>query len=119
MAVTLAFYRRLGLDLPADADGAPHAEVDLGGGVRLMFDTEEVARSLHPGWTAPSGDARAALAFRCADAAEVDAVHADLLAAGAPSALDPFDAPWGQRYASVTDPDGGGVDLYAPLSTNG
>lgn len=118
MAASLAFYRRLGLDLPADADGAPHAEADLGG-MRLMFDTEDVARSLHPDWTPPSGESRTALAFRCADPAEVDATHAALVAAGAPSTLAPFDAPWGQRYASVADPDGGGVDLYAPLAGAG
>jgi len=29
MAATLAFYRRLGLDIPAAADTAPHAEVVL------------------------------------------------------------------------------------------
>ena len=32
MAATLAFYRRLGLDIPADADSEPHAEVPLPGG---------------------------------------------------------------------------------------
>lgn len=26
---SLAFYRRLGLDIPADADAAPHVEVTL------------------------------------------------------------------------------------------
>lgn len=114
MAASLAFYRRLGLALPAEADDAPHAEADLGGGVRLMFDTEDVARSLHPDWTPPAGPGRAGLAFRCGDPAEVDATHDALVAAGSPSALAPFDAPWGQRYASVADPDGGAVDLYAP-----
>jgi uncharacterized glyoxalase superfamily protein PhnB len=42
-------------------------------------------------------------------------MHAKLTAAGYHSELDPFDAPWGQRYASMNDPDGNGVDLYAPL----
>ncbi|MGB5655838.1 MAG: glyoxalase, partial [Acidimicrobiia bacterium] len=27
----------------------------------------------------------------------------------------PFDAFWGQRYATVLDPDGNGVDLFAPI----
>jgi len=35
MAVTLAFYRRLGLDIPPEADDQPHAEAELGGGLRL------------------------------------------------------------------------------------
>ena len=29
---------------------------------------------------------------------------------------EPFDAPWGQRYATVVDPDGYRVDLFCPLS---
>lgn len=33
-----------------------------------------------------------------------------------PSDVVPFDAPWGQRYATVLDPDGNGVDLFAPLA---
>jgi len=28
---------------------------------------------------------------------------------------EPWDAPWGQRYATVLDPDGNAVDLYCPL----
>ena len=28
--------------------------------------------------------------------------------------LEPFDAFWGQRYATVLDPDGNAVDLFAP-----
>lgn len=112
MAATLAFYRRLGVEVP-DGD-APHVEADLGGGMRLMFDTEDVVRSLDPGWTPPTGGGRVGLAFRLPDPASVDALHADMVAAGHHSELEPFDAPWGQRYASLQDPDGTGVDLYAP-----
>jgi uncharacterized glyoxalase superfamily protein PhnB len=35
--------------------------------------------------------------------------------AGHSVALAPFDAPWGQRYATVLDPDGTSVDLFASL----
>ena len=116
MAKALAFYRRLGLEVPAAADGEPHVEVGLPGGVRLLFDTEEVIRSFHPGWTAVRGG-RINLVFALPDPAAVDALHADLVAAGHPSELDPFDAFWGQRYAVVLDPDGNGVDLFAPLAS--
>ena len=53
MPRALAFYRRLGLDLPAEADDAPHVEVALPGGVRLAFDTYDTIRSFDPGWTVP------------------------------------------------------------------
>ncbi len=115
MARTLAFYRRLGLDVPADADSAPHVEVALPGGLRLLFDTEDTIRSFMPDFTPPRGEGRIGLAFAVADPAGVDALHADLLAAGHRSELAPFDAFWGQRYATVLDPDGNSEDLFAPL----
>ena len=115
MAASLAFYRRLGLDLPADADHQPHVEATLPGGHRMAWDTHDTVRSFDPSFTPPSGDHGVGLAFACDDPAEVDATHAALVAAGATSHLVPWDAVWGQRYASVLDPDGNGVDLFAPL----
>ena len=117
MATTLAFYRTLGLDLPDEMDKEQHAEAALAGGIRLMFDTHELITSFDPGHTPPPGGGTSSLAFLCADAAEVDRVHATMVAAGHASHLDPFDAPWGQRYATLNDPDGNGVDLFAPLTT--
>ena len=115
MARALAFYRRLGLDLPSDADTQPHVELTLPGGLRLAFDTEDTIRSFDPSWTPPSGSPRTALAFACDSPAEVDKVYSDLVEAGHHGHLEPWDAFWGQRYAAVTDPDGNHVDLFAPL----
>ena len=113
LARSLAFYRALGLDIPADADGAPHVEVDLGGGIRLMFDPVATVRSFDPTWTPPTGSPRVGLAFRCADRTAVDATYDRLLELGATSHKSTWDAEWGQRYAMLRDPDGNGVDLYA------
>ncbi|MDX1885552.1 VOC family protein [Mycolicibacterium sp. 120270] len=114
MQRTLDFYRLLGLDIP-DADG-PHVEVELPGGNRLAFDDEEIIAGMHPGWTPPSQQGRVALAFRVAEPAQVDALFEMLTGAGHPGTLKPFDAPWGQRYATVSDPDGTSIDLFCPLS---
>jgi len=114
MAATLAFYRELGLDIPAEADTAPHAEAALPGGLRLMWDTEETIRSFDPAYRRAEGQSHA-LAARCDSPAEVDATVARLAALGHRVAREPWDAPWGQRYATVEDPDGYGVDLYAAL----
>lgn len=116
MARSLAFYRRLGLPVPAGADTLPHVEVDLGGGVRLAWDTDEVVRSYDPDWRGDGAAGRVGLAFACGSPAEVDAVYAELTGAGYPGLLAPGDAEWGQRYAVVRDPDGNSVDLYAPLA---
>ncbi|MFI5936788.1 VOC family protein [Actinoplanes sp. NPDC051494] len=106
MGKTLAFYRRLGLDIPAGADGAPHAEAEVPGHGKLMWDTG------HP---VPPGPGRINLAFACESPAEVDATYAGMVGAGYASEREPWDAPWGQRYAVILDPDGNGVDLFAPL----
>ncbi|WP_406302421.1 VOC family protein [Streptomyces sp. NBC_00885] len=113
MAASLAFYRRLGLDIPADADSAPHVEATLPGGLRVLWDTEEVIRSFDPGWTRPTGGERLGLAFHCDSPAEVDSVYAELTAAGYRGHLKPWDSDWGQRYALVLDPDGCAVSLFS------
>lgn len=113
MSRTLAFYRRLGLDVDPGVEG-PHVDVDLGG-LRLAFDTVEVIRSFDPSWTPPSGGHASALAFACDSPAEVDETYAALVAEGHQGHLPPWDAVWGMRYAVVRDPDGRPVDLFAPL----
>ncbi|GGQ03727.1 glyoxalase [Streptomyces griseomycini] len=119
MAASVAFYRRLGLAFPEGAEKQGHTEAELPGGLRLMLDTEETVRSFRPGWEPPSGGGRTSLALRCDGPAEVDALFAELLDAGCRSELEPWDAVWGQRYAVVLDPDGNGVDLFAPLAAGG
>jgi len=114
MGAALTFYRRLGLDIPAGQDAEPHVEVVLPGGMRLAWDTVEVIRSFDPGWTPATGH-RVAIGFLCDSPAEVDAAYADLTGAGYEGYKEPFDAFWGQRYATVHDPDGNAVDLFAAL----
>ncbi len=114
MARSLAFYRRLGLDIPVQADSEPHVEVSLPGGLKLAFDTSETIRSFDPSWAPPAGSPRMALAFGCDAPAEVDKLYGDLVAAGYEGHKKPWDAFWGMRYAIVHDPDGNGVDLFCP-----
>ncbi|WP_330281905.1 VOC family protein [Streptomyces sp. NBC_00588] len=116
MAASVAFYRRLGLAFPEGAESEPHCEAGLPGGLRLLLDTEATVRSFHTGWRPPTGGYRTGLAFRCDSPAEVDATYAELVEAGHHGELKPWDAFWGQRYAVVHDPDGNGVDLFAPLA---
>jgi catechol 2,3-dioxygenase-like lactoylglutathione lyase family enzyme len=115
MAASLAFYRRLGLDIAPEADTEPHVDVDLGG-IHLAFDTRETILSFNSTWTPPAGGHGMALAFACESPGEVDSAYAELTGAGATGALEPWDAFWGMRYAIVHDPDGNPVDLFAPLA---
>ena len=115
MAASLAFYRRLGLDLPPEADNEPHVDLALPSGLRLAWDTVATIQSFEPDWTPPQGGPRIALAFRCDSPAEVDRTYAELTEAGYEGHKKPWDAFWGMRYAVVHDPDGTPVDLFAVL----
>ena len=114
IAESCRFYRTLGLDVPEPPAGEDHFDLELPSGLRLMWDTETLIKQLDPEWQRSQGHALA-LAFECADAAEVNATYARLLEAGFGGKKEPYDAFWGQRYANVIDPDGNVVDLFAAL----
>ena len=112
---TRRFYRHLGLAIPEDPEGHGHADVQLAGGLRLMFDTVETIKSFDSSWSRGDGAPTASLAFSFGTPAEVDAKYQELLEAGGGEHLAPWDAFWGMRYAVLRDPDGNGIDLYAQL----
>lgn len=115
MAAALAFYRLLGMEIPAEADEEQHVEVTLPGGLRVAWDTRELMQSIHEGWPEPEGH-RMLLAFLCDSPAEVDALYERVVEAGYEGHRPPWDAFWGQRYGVVVDPDGNLIDLFAPLA---
>jgi len=116
MAKTLSFYRLLGLEFPEDADAGGHVETVLPGGIRLMFDSEDVMRSFNEGWSPPARPGPMSFAFLCDRSDDVDVTFERLVGHGCEAVVAPFDAFWGQRYATVHDPDGNAVDLFAPLA---
>ena len=50
---------------------------------------------------------------------DVDAMHRRLVDAGLNSTTTPQDAPWGERYFHVTDPDGHELSFARPLGGRG
>jgi uncharacterized glyoxalase superfamily protein PhnB len=114
MKEAVRFYRLLGVDVPDAVDD--HLDATLPSGIRLMFDTLELAKQLDPDWVEPKGH-RMGLAFECSSPSDVDATHARIMKAGFRSKKGPWDAFWGQRYAQVIDPDDNVVDLFAQLPT--
>jgi uncharacterized glyoxalase superfamily protein PhnB len=113
IAESVRFYRLLGLDVP-EPDGGPHHQVELPGGIRLMWDTVELMQQLDPNREELQGQ-RMALAFECESPDDVNATYARIVEAGYEGRKEPYDAFWGQRYANVADPDGNVVDLFAAL----
>lgn len=113
MARSLAFYRMLGLAIPASDDAEGHVEWEGPGGLRIMFDSTSVVHSYDPDWQPPVGGPAMSLAFDCGTPEEVDQLAAEIAQAGFTVHREPWDAFWGQRYATVLDPDGNRIDLFA------
>jgi catechol 2,3-dioxygenase-like lactoylglutathione lyase family enzyme len=113
MGRSIAFYRELGIDFPEEV--GEHVEATLPGGMRIALDAEETIRSFDPDWRPAAGGPQIGLAFRLDSPADVDAAYERLVSLGHEGHKEPWDAPWGMRYALVRDPDGNGVDLFSPL----
>ena len=116
MAASVEFYRRLGVAVPADLDGAgDHAQLRMPSGFSLELDTAESARIWHAGWRADPGSVRIVIGFALPTREAVDERYGELTAAGYAGRQPPFDAFWGARYAIVADPDGNDVGLMSPI----
>src|SRR4051812_8501133 len=113
MAKARRFYGMLGLDIPENDED--HVEALGPGGIRIMFDKLDFIKRIDPEWVTPVGQ-RVGLAFKCDSPDEVDTMFAKIVRAGLRTKdTAPYDAFWGQRYASVFDADGNTVDLFADL----
>ncbi len=112
LARAVSSYSLLGFSFPPVDDGEEHVE-STNAGARLMIDSAELITGLlgeppRPGNTS-------ALAVLLPAPGQVDGLVNRVAAAGHTVVTAAFDAPWGQRYATVADPDGHRVDLYALL----
>jgi predicted lactoylglutathione lyase len=104
MAASLAFYRRLGLEIPADEDAKRFVEHRMKSGVTLFWDTVWTDR--HDPDHRPVGRGYGILLeFFLTDADAVDAKYAELTAAGYHGRLTPQQTE-GPYAAMVDDPDG-------------
>jgi len=114
MGKSLAFYRTLGLDAPTDKDDEVQVEIATPGATTIGLIAELMMRKTDPDWVTPVGQG-VTFACQCDSPAEVDSIFATVTAAGYAGKTAPWDAFWGQRYASLLDPDGNRIDLFAPL----
>ena len=111
MARTLAFYRRLGWSIATPTPD--HAVAHLANGLSVEFDTREFVRVWDSEYQGGSGGTTV-IGIGVRSRAAVDALYADLVAAGHHGRQPPYDAFWGSRYAIVEDPDGNPVGLMSP-----
>jgi catechol 2,3-dioxygenase-like lactoylglutathione lyase family enzyme len=120
MAATIAFYRRLGLDIPQDsvwlASGVGHhVTVKMPNGFNLDFDSEAMTKAYDAAWKPGLGGN--AIIFHVPSREAIDEIYADMTSAGYHGHLAPFDAFWGARYAVIDDPDRNHVGIMSPMDT--
>jgi catechol 2,3-dioxygenase-like lactoylglutathione lyase family enzyme len=113
MQATVAFYRRLGLPVEAEA-GAQHVALHLPNGLLIEWDSTEFVPQWDSGWSGRAGGSTV-LGFAVPSRQAVDEIYADLTGAGYRGHQKPYDAFWGARYAIVEDPDGNAVGLMSPI----
>jgi predicted lactoylglutathione lyase len=104
MSASLAFYRKLGLEIPAEDDEKRFAMHRMESGVTLFWDTV-FANTYDPAFQRPQGGYRVMLEFFLADKVAVDAKYAELTGLGYHGRSAPVQTN-GPYAAMVDDPDG-------------
>jgi len=118
---SIAFYRRLGLDIPdrqvwRTATGVHHVSAE-DAGIDFDLDSTAFAQRWNSGWRGRKDLAgRVVVGLHVASREEVDRLYGEMTAAGHRGLQEPCDAFWGARYAIVEDPDGIAVGLMSPKS---
>jgi catechol 2,3-dioxygenase-like lactoylglutathione lyase family enzyme len=122
---SIAFYRRLGLEIPDGAiwrtpTGAHHVGAGAPPGdqaIDLDLDSTAFAPFWNSGWKGRSDLAgRVVVGFGVPTRGDVDDIFRDMTGAGYRGLCEPYDAFWGARYAILEDPDGVAVGLMSPVS---
>lgn len=125
MDASLAFYRRLGVEIPDAAvwrtpTGAHHVSAgDRTADQAIDFDLDSTAfaQRWNSGWKNRTDlRGRVVVGFSVPTRAAVDDVFRDMITAGYRGLQEPVDAFWGARYAIIEDPDGVAVGLMSPIS---
>ena len=112
MRRSLAFYRRLGLDIPVEDDDQRFVMHRMPSGVTIFFDTVFFPGNDPERRPAPRGSYNVSLEFYAGTRDAVDRLHAELVANGYVSRK----APWksqGPYAAIVEDPDGNPILITA------
>jgi catechol 2,3-dioxygenase-like lactoylglutathione lyase family enzyme len=117
MSAALAFYRRLGLDIPDGSETQSHVEVKMGAMTFFLdsrptrWDPQFDTRPTRPG---PSEQRYPTiLEFYLKGQAALEAKYAELTSYGYEGFREPYMTSFGMCFAMVKDPDGNTVLLSA------
>lgn len=105
MAATVAFFNTMGFDrIKFGGADAPFTSYKVG---TSHLNLQLVDTVDNHSWGRPI--------FHVAAVDDVDAAHAAAVAAGYEPDFEPTDAPWGERYFHIQDPDGHEISIACPL----
>ncbi|MFG1493415.1 VOC family protein [Halobacteriovorax sp. ZH4_bin.1] len=109
---SIQFYNLLNLDFKEYGKG--HYEATQENGLRIMLDSFDLLKEINKDWKEPINSG-ITLCFQQTSPNEVDKLFHRIVDAGFEIEKSPWDAFWGQRYASVRDPNGNQIDLFAQI----
>jgi len=113
MPRALAFYHRLGLAVPDDAEGMEHVEIPMGG-MTFFLSTKTANARWDPARVEPrSAGYRIVLEFYLENREALDAKYEELTGLGYRGHHAPYQVTPELRFALVDDPDGNTVLLSA------
>jgi len=111
VARSVAFYRRLGVEFPPDAETKPDLQVPIGDDHQLVLTTN--FKKAIPDYEPPSGGSAIVIEFFVEGDEAVDAKYAELTEAGYRGRREPFRTSFGAYMSMVEDPDGNVVLITA------
>jgi catechol 2,3-dioxygenase-like lactoylglutathione lyase family enzyme len=104
IARSVAFYRRIGFELRSGGEHSSFASFGAGSGfLNLALSTNDAG--LRGRW--------GRVIFYVSD---VDAMYERVIGLGLAPDFPPRDAPWGERYFHLSDPDGHELSFACPLA---
>jgi uncharacterized glyoxalase superfamily protein PhnB len=118
MPAALAFYRRLGLDVPNGSESQSHVEIKMGN-MTFFLDSKprrwdpKYGTQLDAGSGAPGDQYPMVLEFYLKEQAALEAKYAELTANGYQGFREPYATSFGMYFAMVKDPDGNTILLSA------
>jgi len=117
MPRAVEFYRRLGVDVPADSETKQHVEIKMSG-LTFFLSTHRLNARWDPAKTEPAaGGYKMILEFYLKTREELDAKYAEMIGYGYQSHHAPFVTPFNMYFAFINDPDGNTILLSSEVGT--
>ena len=118
MPRALAFYRRLGLDIPEGSETLSHVEVKMHGGMSFFLDSKPTRWDARYDMQADDLPASAdrypmILEFYLQDQATLEAKYAEMIEYGYQAFREPYLTSFNMHFAMIQDPDGNTILLSA------